>query len=153
MKLVARYLLVFAIPLLASLLLFYGSLPLRAEAHQISNEWLSFALSSNDGGKDAAFAALENDEHAKIFSRIEYLAIFTILLASSVCALIIPPDLSSERKLNLLTAMVVGLCAAKFVVGFGLLNWLDFGKAAAAGLVLAVSVVGLRSVVMRAQTR
>ena len=152
MKLVVRYLLVFAIPLLASLLLFYGSLPLRTEAHQISNEWLNLALSSNVRDKGAAFATLGNDEHARIFRRIEYLAIFTVLLASLVCALIIPPDLSFERNLNLLSAMVVGLCAAEFVIGFGLLNWREFGKAAAAGSVLAGSVVWLRSAVMRGQT-
>ena len=153
MKLVVRYLLVCGIPLVASLLLFYGSLPLRAEAHHISNEWLSLALSSNEQDKDAAFAVLLNDGQPKLFRRIEHLAVFTVLLASFVCALIIPPDLSSERKLNLLTAMVVGLCVAEFAIGFGLLNWFDFGKAAAAGSVLAGSVVWLRSAVMYKQTR
>ena len=153
MKLVVRYLLVFGVPLLASMLLFYGSIPLRAEAHHISNEWLSLALSSHEQDNGAAFAALGKDEHTKIFRKIEHLAIFTILLASFICALIIPHNLSSERKLNLLTAMVVGLCFTEFAIGFGLLNWLDFGKAAAAGSVLAGSVVWLRSAVMRKQTR
>lgn len=153
MKLAVRNLLVVAIPLLASLLLFYGSFPLIIEAYQTSNDWLSLALSSDVRNKSAAFAALGSDEHAKIFKRIEYLAIFTVVLASLVCALVIPPYLSSGRKLNLLTTMVVALCAAKLVVGFGFLDWLDFGKAAAAGSVLAVSVVGLRSILMRGQTR
>lgn len=153
MRLFVRYLLVFVIPLLASLLLLYGSFPLRAEAHQISNEWLSFALSSNDLDKDAAFAALGNDERVMTHKLIEYLAIFTILLASFVCALIIPPNLSSERKLNLLTAMAIGFCAAKVVVGFGFLNWLDFGKAAAAGSILAGSVVWLRSAITHKRNR
>lgn len=148
MKLVVRYLLIFVIPLLASLLLFYGSFPLRAEAHQFSNEWLSLALSSNDLDKGATFAALENDERVMTHKLIEYLAIFTILLASFVCALIIPPNLSSEQKLNLFTAMIIGLCAAKLVVGFGFLNWLDFGKAAAAGTIGAGSVVWLRSAII-----
>lgn len=97
MKIVVRYVLVFGIPLMASIFLFYGSVPLRAEAHHISNEWLSLALSSNEQEKNAAFAALGNDGHTKIFRTIEHLAIFTVLLASFVCALIIPPGLSSER--------------------------------------------------------
>lgn len=145
MKLLVRYLLVFAIPLLASLLLFYASYPLRLEAHQTSSDWLRLMVSSELRDKSSAFAALRNDDHARIFSRIEHLAIFTVLLASLLCALIIPPFSSSERKLNLLTAMVVALCAAKLVVGFRFLNWLDFGKATVAGSVLAVSVVWLRS--------
>lgn len=148
MKMVARYLLVFVLPLLASLLLFYGSLSLRAEAHQISHNFLSLALSSDEQDKDAAFAVLKNGEQANVIKMVEYLAISTVLLASFVCALFIPPNLSSERKLNLLTATVVGLCAAKLVIGFGFLNWLDFGKAAAAGSVLAGSVVWLRTAVM-----
>ncbi|TMV93527.1 hypothetical protein FGG78_04175 [Thioclava sp. BHET1] len=57
MKLVVHYLLVVLIPILASLLLFYGRFPLRAEANQISNEWLSLALSANEQDRAAAFAA------------------------------------------------------------------------------------------------
>ena len=136
-----------------SLLLFYGGLPLRAEAHQISHKILSLALSSNEQDKDAAFIALGNSEHAKVFRIFEYLAVFTVLFAGFVCALIVPPNLSSEQKLNLLTATVVGLCAAKFVIGFGFLNWLDFGKAAAAGSVLAGSLVWLRIAVMHQENR
>ncbi len=145
---VARYLLVFVLPLLALLLLFYGSLSLRTEAHQISHSFLSLALSSNEKDRDAAFAVFKSGEQANVIKMAEYLDISTVLLTSFVCALIIPPNLSSEGKLNLLTATVVGLCAAKLVIGFGFLNWQGFGKAAVAGSVLAGSVVWLRTAVM-----
>lgn len=150
---VARYLLVFAIPLLAALLLFYGSLPLRAEAIQMSHEFLSLALSSKEEDKEAAFSALEKGEQVKVIKMVEYLAILTILLARLFCALVIPPNLPSKRKLNLLTATVVGLCAANLAIGFGFLNWLDFGNAAAAGFFLAGAVVWLRTAVLHQANR
>jgi len=153
LKMVARYFLVFAIPLLASWLLFYGSFPLRAEAHQLSHEFLSLALSSNEEDKEAAFTTLKKGEQTKVIKMVEYLAILTILLASLICALVVPPNLPSKRKLKLLTATVVGLSAAKLTIGFGFLNWLDFGKASAAGLVLAGAVVWLRSAVMHQANR
>ena len=149
MKMVARYLLVLAIPALASLLLFYGSFSLRAEALQISHEFLSLALSSREEDKEAAFTALMKGEQTKVIKTVEYFSILTILSTSLICALIIPPNLPSKRKVNLLTATVVGLCAANLTIGFGFLNWLNFGKAAAAGLVVAGAVAWLRTAILR----
>tara|TARA_R110002033_G_scaffold166846_1_gene205692 strand:- start:700 stop:1161 length:462 start_codon:yes stop_codon:yes gene_type:complete len=153
MKQIVRFLFVILIPLLAALLLFYGSFSLRTEANHISNEWLSLALSSNEQDRGAAFAAVDNEQHAKIFTRIEYLSVFTILLASFVCAMIIPTDLPSKPKLNLLATMVVGLGAAQLVIGFGYMNWLDFGKAAVVGSILSGLVVWFRSAAVRKPNR
>jgi predicted membrane channel-forming protein YqfA (hemolysin III family) len=128
---------VFAIPLLASLLLFYGSLPLRIEAHQIAAERLNLALSSNLRDAEDTLAAFGNAEDSRVYRKLDYLAIFSVLMASLVCALIIPPAFTSQQKLNLLTAMVLALCVAEAVVGFGFLNWFEFGKVAAIGSALA----------------
>lgn len=146
---VVRYLLVMAIPVLASVLLFYASLPIRADAHRLSSEVLNLALSPNELNRKLAYASLLNNEDMSPFRWIWCLAISTVLFTGMCCALVVSPDLSSEKKLNLLTAMVIGLCAANLVVGFGFLNWLDFGVAAATATIFAGSIVWLRTSMKR----
>lgn len=146
---VVRYLLVLAIPVLSSVLLFYASLPIRADAHRLSSELLNLALSPSESNRKLAYAGLSNNEFMSPFRWLRCLAVGTVLFTGMCCALVVSPDLSSEKKLNLLTAMVIGLCAANLAVGFGFLNWLDFGVAAATTTIFAGSIVWLRTSIKR----
>ena len=127
LRLLLLYLLVFSLPVVAATVLFYANLPLRVQAHEVSAEWLNLALSPDANHRERALEEIFNSEHRTVFRWLDSLAIGTILLISAACALAIPPTLSSEKKLNLLTFMVIGLCAANLIIGFGFLNWLEFG--------------------------
>ena len=138
-----RYIFVFALPVVAATVLFYASLGMRQEAHRDSADFFILALSEEADAGPKLHKMIQNGA-PPVFQRLRILAIGTMICAAGVASLAIPMEYSIKRKVNMMTAMVVGFCVAKDVIGFSFFNWLDFWKAMIPCLALAAFVVWLR---------
>lgn len=136
-----RYLLIFATPILAAVLLFYGTLPLRAEAHRLSAEFIDLMVTSNAETVHDFLISAERIEARQVYSWIKLSAIATMLVAGGVSALLVRSEDSIERRANLLTTMVAGFGTAHLVINFGVLKWLEFGGWVIGGLLVASCVL------------
>ena len=140
-----RYLSIFLMPLLAAVVLFYVTTPLRVEVLQNSAEFLH-AISTLTVDELAQSLLQKSDTKlVEAFDRLRLLTIGTILATGGIAALFIREGDSDQRRLNLLTALVAGFAFAHLIIQFGFLKWLELGLWVIASLVVAVGILWVRA--------
>lgn len=140
-----RYLSIFLMPLLAAVVLFYGTTPLRIEVLRNSAEFLD-AISTLTVDELAQSLLQKSDTKlVEAFDRLRLLTIGTILATGAIAALFIREGDSDQRRLNLLIALVAGFAFAHLIIQFGFLKWLELGLWVIASLVVAVGILWVRA--------
>lgn len=140
-----RYLSIFLMPLLAAVVLFYGTTPLRIEVLRTSAEFLD-AISTLTVDELAQSLLQKSDTKlVEAFDRLHLLTIGTILATGGIAALFIREGDSDQRRLNLLATLVAGFAFAHLIIQFGFLKWLELGLWVIASLVVAVGILWVRA--------
>ncbi|MCZ8081234.1 MAG: hypothetical protein O9289_14555 [Rhodobacteraceae bacterium] len=136
-----RYLSIFLMPLLAAVVLFYGTTPLRIGVLRNSAEFLD-AISTLTVDELAQSLLQKSDTKlVEAFDRLRLLTIGTILATGGIAALFIREGDSDQRRLNLLATLVAGFAFAHLIIQFGFLKWLELGLWVIASLVVAVGIL------------
>ena len=139
-----RYVLIFTLPIAIALVLYYATTSLRMDAHQNAWKWLDAALSTDADTRDAANKGLQSGEISPSLKLLNYISTASIILGAFMSALLVPVGSSVNRSVNLISAMVIGFCFTKMIVGFSYLGWVEFSLWLVIGFGGALVVTKLR---------
>jgi hypothetical protein len=141
-----RYLSIFLLPVLAALVLFYATTPLRIEVLRNSAEFLN-AISTLTVDELAQYLLQKSETKVvEAFNQLRLLAIGTILATGGITALFIREGDSDQRRLNLLTTLVAGFAFAHLIIQFGFLKWWEFSLWVIASLIVAAVILWVRAI-------
>lgn len=139
-----RYVLIFLLPVAIAFLVHFGTAPLRFAAHQEATGWIDLALSADTGRRAEAYDSLISGERFNNSSVLDWVVAGSILLGCVISAILVPARSSMGTSARFLSTMAAGFVAAKTLIGFGWMDWIEFGAWLAGGLVCAVIIVALR---------
>jgi hypothetical protein len=140
-----RYLSIFLMPLLAAVVLFYATTPLRIEVLRQSAEFLHDISTLKVDELAQSLLQQSDTNWVEAFNRLHLLTIGTILATGGIAATFIREGDSDQRRLNLLTTLVAGFAFAHLFIQFGFLKWWELGLWVIASLIVAVGILGVRA--------